>query len=215
MTRRDFVRTALAVTAASPTPLIIPMHRVTDAVGKYRPEQFHRFWSDIWPEAVRDFQRAGIQFQTTDGPGKILRSPGGRPIFYGLERGVINLVLTDHLPSDWDGGRALAGVTAQYNGYHLCLIALRYAHGHQIPFLAVNTCVHELLHALLLDIFVPHPKWFQAGGREVRIDTYATRLWLFHDGAEIRRSAQVFLERLRSPRPGPTTTVSGPPTWQW
>lgn len=201
MTRREFVQGALAATAAAATPLTIPLHRVTDAAGQYTPEQLRRFWREIWPEAVRDFARGGMRFESTDGPGRILRSPGGRPIFYGLQRGVLNLVLTDHLPSDWDSGRALAGVTAQYNGYHLCLIALRYAHGHQIPFLAVNTCVHEVLHALLLDLYAPRPKWFEAAGREARIDTYATRLWLLHDGAAIRRSAQLYLNRLRAPQP--------------
>jgi len=78
------------------------------------------------------------------------------------------------------------------------MVALQYAHGNQVPFLSVNTCLHELLHALLQDIFVSRPKWFQTGGREVRIDWYATRLWLFHDGAAIRESAQAYLDRLRS-----------------
>lgn len=199
MTRRDFVRTASAA-AAIPAPLSIPIHRVTDAWAKSSPAQFSNFWYNIWPETVRNFNQGGMQLNTTDGPGEIQRSPGGRPIFIGLKRGVINLVLTDHIPRDWDGGRALAGVTARYDRYHLCLIALNYAHGHQIPFLAVNTCVHELLHALLQDVFVTHPRWYQAEEREARIDWYATRLWLFHDGAEIRRSARQYLDRLASPR---------------
>jgi hypothetical protein len=67
-----------------------------------------------------------------------------------------------------------------------------------MPFLSVNTCVHELLHALLQDIFVSRPKWYQSGGREFRIDWYASGLWLFHDGAAIWKSAQVCLDRLRS-----------------
>jgi hypothetical protein len=33
------------------------------------------------------------------------------------------------------------------------MIALNYAHAHKIPLVAVNTCVHELLHALLQDIY--------------------------------------------------------------
>jgi hypothetical protein len=77
------------------------------------------------------------------------------------------------------------------------MIALWYAHGNQVPFLSVNTCVHELLHALLQDIFVSRPKWFDSREREMRIDWCATRLWLFHDGASIRDSAQAYLARLR------------------
>lgn len=201
MTRREFVWTMAAAASSTPSaPLIVPVHRVTDAWAKCTPAQFHAFWSGIWPEAVRNFQRGGIQFQCTDGRGEIQRSPSGRPIFVGLRRGFVNLVLTDHIPRDWDSGRALAGVSAQYNGYHLCLIALQYAHGNQIPFLAVNTCVHELLHVLLQDIFVSRPKWVQANAREGRIDWYATRLWLFHDAAEIRRSTRTYLERLRAPQ---------------
>lgn len=99
---------------------------------------------------------------------------------------------------NWDKARALAGVTTIYEGYHVCVIAIGYAHGHQFPFLSVNTCVHELLHVLLQDIFVKRPKSFQANEREIRDDWYATRLWLFHDGAAIRKSAAVYLDRLRS-----------------
>jgi hypothetical protein len=176
-----------------------------DSRARCPPEQLHHFWSSIWPEAVRDFSRGGIQLQTSDGPGEVRRSPGDTPIFIGLRRGAINLVLTDHIPMKWDTGRALAGVTTIHDGYHVCLVALRYAHGNQIPFLSVNTCVHELLHALLQDVFVSRPRWFQTGGREFRTDWYATRLWLFHDGAAIRKSAQAYLGRLPSAVAAPTS----------
>jgi hypothetical protein len=201
MTRRDFLWTAAMATGAASgaeSPVIVPVHRVVDARARCTPEQFHRFWRSIWPEAVRDFNRCRIHLQTSDGNGEIRRSAGDRPIFIGLQRGVINLLLTDHLPLYWDNSRALAGVTTIYEGYHLSLIALRYAHGHQVPFFSVNTCVHELLHALMQDIFVTSPKWYQTGGREFRIDSYATGLWLFHDGAAIRKSAQRYVDRLRS-----------------
>jgi hypothetical protein len=59
------------------------------------------------------------------------------------------------------------------------VIALSYAHAHRVPYLSVNTCVHELLHLLLQDVFVKRPKWFQANEREMRDDWYATGLWLF------------------------------------
>jgi hypothetical protein len=169
-----------------------------DARAQCPAERVHAFWAAIWPEAVRDFGRGGIDLQASDGPGEVRHSAADRPIFIGLRRGTINLILTDHLPLYWDGGRALAGVTTLYDGYHVCMIALRYAHGDQIAFLSVNTCVHELLHALLLDIFVSRPKWYQSGGREFRIDWYASCLWLFHDGSTIRKSGREYLNRLRA-----------------
>jgi hypothetical protein len=201
MTRRDFVWTAAAaraIPAVAQVPLIVPVHRVMDKRAQCTPEQLRGISSSIWQEAVRDFSRSGIQLQTSEGTGEIRLTPGDRPIFIGLERGVINVVFTDRVPMHWDHGRSLAGVTALYDGYHLCVIALSYAHGHQMPFLSVNTCVHELLHALLQDILVSGPTWYQTGGRELRIDWYATLLWLFHDGAAVRKSAQAYLRRLRS-----------------
>jgi hypothetical protein len=97
---------------------------------------------------------------------------------------------------DWDNGRALAGATTVHEGYHLCVIAMSYAHGHRIPYLSTNTCVHELLHALLQDVFVSHPKWYQSDEREFRDDWYGTAMWLFHDGSTVRESAQAYLKRL-------------------
>ena len=200
MTRRHFVLTAAAVTgrASAPARLLVPIHRIVDSRARCSPEQRRQFWSVIWPEAVRNFSQGGIGLQTSDGPGEVRRSPGDKPVFIGLRRGVINLVLTDHIPMKWDNGRALAGVTTIHDGYHVCLLALQYAHGDQVPFLSVNTCVHELLHALLQDVFVSRPKWFQTGGREFRIDWCATGLWLFHDGAAVRKSARAYLGRLRA-----------------
>jgi hypothetical protein len=111
---------------------------------------------------------------------------------------MLNLVLTDHIPMKWDNGRALAGATTIFEGYHVSLIALQYAHGNQVPFFSVNTCVHEMLHALLQDVFVSRPNWFQGGERESRTDWYATCLWLFHNGAAVRQSARGYLERLQA-----------------
>jgi hypothetical protein len=198
MTRRDFVRTAvLAANArpAAPAPLIVPVRLVKDSRAKFTPEQVRHFDSVIWPEAVRDFQRGGIQFQLTAVPGEIKRSPSSRPIFTGLERGVINLMITDHVPMDY---AALGGVTTRYEGYHLCVIALSDAHGNQVPYFSTNTCVHELLHLLLQDVYLNRPKWYQTGEREFRIDWYATRLWLFHDGDTIRKSTEAYLARLKA-----------------
>jgi hypothetical protein len=201
VTRRDFVLAGGSAAAAAPAaegPVVVPLHRVTDGHAQCTAEQFRRFWWKIWPEAVRDFHTGGVQLQTSDAAGEMRRSAGDRPLFTGLRRGTLNLLLTDRLPLYWDSGRALAGVTTIFDGYHLCLIALRYAHEHQVPFFSINTCVHELLHALMQDIFVNRPKWYQSSGREVRIDACGTGLWLFHDGAAIRKSAQEYVRRLQT-----------------
>jgi hypothetical protein len=200
MTRRDFLWSAAVATgtqSAAQAPLILPVHRVMDIRAKSTPERLNHFWWRIWPEAVGNFSRCGIQLQCTDVKGEIKLTAGDRPIFVGLERGVVNLVLTDHLPMAWDQARSLAGMTTLYEGYHVCVIAIDYAHGHQVPFLSTNTCVHEMLHLLLQDVFLKRPKWYQSGEREIRDDWYGTRLWLFHDGDAIRKAAAVYLERLR------------------
>ena len=114
----------------------------------------------------------------------------------GIERRVLNLVLTDTIPVEWDNGRGLSGATTFYRGFHVCMLALRSSHAHQIPFLSVNTCVHEMLHAFLLDIFENRPRGFKGQSREFRVDWYATRLWLFHDGAAIRASTRKYVARL-------------------
>ena len=198
--RRAFLQTAATTPAlfAAESPVIVPVRRVVDARANCSPEQFRRFWNVIWPEAFRDLAAGGIRLHTSDASGEVRHSAADRPIFVGLERGVVNLVLTDHLPLYWDNSRALAGVTTIFEGYHICMIALRYAHGNQIPFVAVNTCLHELLHALLQDVFVRNPTAFETAGRENRIDWHATLLWLFHDGAAVRKSARVYVDRLRS-----------------
>lgn len=198
MTRRDFLWAAAALPPATPAQVTVPVHRIVDAKAHFPSGTLQRFWSSIWPEAIADFGHGGIALQATDDPGEVGHTAADRPLFTGLRRGVLNLVLTDHLPLYWDNARSLAGVTTLDRGYHLCLIALRYAHGDRVPFLSVNTCVHEILHALLLDIFLTRPSAYQAAEREYRIDWYATRLWLFHDGAAVRRSAQTYVERLRA-----------------
>ena len=171
------------------------MHRIVDAHAQLKAADVQRFWSGIWAEAVRTFASGGIDLQVTDGPGEIRNSPADQPIFVGLQRKTINLILTGRLPMYWDSGRALAGTSTVREGYQICVISQAYAHGNQVAFLSVNTCVHEILHVLLQDVYLPRPKWYQVGGRETRVDWYATRLWLFHDGAAIRESAAAYLAR--------------------
>lgn len=210
MTRRALLTTAggaATLLASSPPGLIIPVHRVVDSRAHIPADQLREFSERIWPEAARDFERCGVRFDIESGPGEIRRSPSDDPVFTGLERGRLNLVLTDLIPMNWDRGRGLAGLTAIWQGYHLSLIALEYAHPHRLPFIAVNTCVHEILHALLLDIYEARPAGFAGEVRETRIDMVATRLWLLHDGAEVRESARAYLNRLRS---GPQTTAATP-----
>lgn len=200
MTRRAFLLTASGAAATGrPAALIVPVLHLADERTIRGPEK-RRFQSQIWREAVRDFGWCGIRLHSTWKVGEVGRSPSGQPVFDGLEHGVINMVLTTHLPMEWDKGRALTGVTTAYEGYDLCMIALNHAHGHRVPFLAVNTCVHELLHVLLDDVLERRPKGLRGDARELRIDWYATRLWLFREGAAIRRAAAAYLERAKGGR---------------
>jgi hypothetical protein len=199
MTRRGFVSMAVAaaVRPAAPARLPVPLHRIVDSRLENSARVQH-FWPNLWNEAVRDYGQGNLTFDSSDGPGEVKQSPGDNPIFMGLQRGKINLVVTDTVPMYWDGGRALADVSTIHDGYQISMIGLRYAHRNQIAFLSVNTCLHEILHVLLQDIFLKAPKWYQTGGREARVDYYATRLWLFHDGDEVRKSGEEYLGRLRA-----------------
>ena len=207
-TRRDFLclSAAGAVRARLNAAVVLRIQLVLDSRMRSTPQRIHAFWSDIWAEAVRDFGRCGIHVESQRKTGEIRLSPGGRPLLTGLEPGVINLVVTDYVPMHWDNGRGVSGLTTIYEGFHLCVIALNHAHGHQIPFLSVNTCVHELLHVLLHDIFEARPKGFGGGAREFRVDLYATRLWLFRDGIAVRKAAEAYIERSRS-RSGALTVL--------
>ncbi len=175
--------------------LAIPVRRITDSRAKVTADT-------IWPEAERCFAAGGMSLQVTDVAGEVGRAPSGRPVFKGLAHGAINVVITDFVPLEWDQAHGLSGLTTQYDGFHLCLIAMRHAHGNQTPFFSVNTVVHEILHVLLGDIFQPRPKGADGASREWRIDWFATRLWLFGDGAEIRRQGSSYFARL-NPGPGP------------
>jgi hypothetical protein len=202
MTRRGFLAMAApaVLQAATPARIVVPVHRILDRRAQHAPDRIRHFWPGLWSEAANDYRQGGIDFEITDGEGEIKISPADNPIFVGLRGRAINLVVTDVVPMNWDGGRALAGVSTIHDGYHICVIALRYAHGNQVAFLSVNTCLHEILHVLLQDIFLKPPKWYQSSSREARVDYYATRLWLFHDGEEVRKSGQEYLRRLQASR---------------
>lgn len=194
ITRRSLVTAALPLAAAEPA-LEIPLVLIVDTRSGAPPPRLARFRERVWPEAVAGFARCGIRFRVTEKFAPVRRTPSDHPLFEGLERGALNLVLTARVPLRWDNGRGLAGVTTLHEGFHLCVVALDEMHGHQAPFLSVNTCVHELLHALLGDIFAPRPPGAAGLAREARIDAYATRLWLFGDGAAIRKAAEQYAAR--------------------
>jgi hypothetical protein len=216
MTRRDLLQSAALFAAPlAPAPesrLEIPLHRVMDKNARCGPAQIRNFFSTVWDEAVHDFAKGGITFSIVERTGEVLRYPSGKPLFKCLDRGMINVVLTDRVPVDWDTGRSLAGAATLYEGFCVCVISMTEAHGNQIPFLAVNTVLHELLHIFLQDVFVSREGVVHGQSREARVDMYATRLWLFGDGAAVRQSARACLKRLpgsatRIPETGPCPSI--------
>jgi hypothetical protein len=200
MTRREFFSIAVAglLPATSRAPVTVPVHVIQDGKAKLGPRQLRNFWANVWPEACRDLGRSGIRLDARPAVGEVWRPPGREPMLGGIEHGVLNLILTDTIPMEWDQGRGLSGVTTRYRGFHVCMIALSRAHVNQIPFLSLNTCLHEMLHALLGDIFEDRPGGFWGQAREYRVDCYATGLWLFHDGGGVKKAAQSYVARLRS-----------------
>jgi hypothetical protein len=200
MTRRQFLGCGVllgpAASASGADGLVLPIHVIVDKLVKWAPGDMDRFYLNLWAEAVSELRDAGVAVRVTLGDGGVERLAQRQPILSGLVHGAINFVVTTEIPMAWDRGRALCGVTTRYRGYHVCMIALNHAHGNRLPFLAVNTCLHELLHALLLDIFESRPPGLWGQAREFRIDLYATRLWL-GDGGSMREAARTYLKRLR------------------
>lgn len=211
MTRRELLSFAAAGAAAfsqgcrnrqawrparPQSPLVVPVNVIADSQARWGRGELRSFHTGLWAQAVEDFRRCGILLQEAESPGGIWRPPGREPIVSGLRRAAVNLAITNRIPMEWDQGRTLSGVTLSYRGYALCAIALDHAHGHQLPLLSVNTCTHELLHVLLLDVLEERPGGVEGQARELRVDWYATRMWLFHDGAAVRRSARIYLQKL-------------------
>jgi hypothetical protein len=196
MNRRAFLgATAFLATAAPERTegIEIPVLRILDRNAHANASGFI---STIWKEAGQVFGRGGITLQLVDRPGEVLQYPSGRPRFRCVDRSRINVVLTDRVPLDWDKGRSLAGVSALYEGFCICVISMNEAHGNQIPFVAVNTVVHELLHVLLQDVFRDRTSVFHGQSAEARVDLHATRLWLFGGDETVRDSARVCVARL-------------------
>lgn len=192
MTRRTWLgTTAPPLLANAEAAVVVPVQIIVDK--RVRPRR--RRWNELWGQALRNFRAAGVELDWKEGEGEVERPQYREPVISGLMRGRLNVVVTDRVPYEWDKGRAWNGVTMVYRGYHLCLIALDYAHGHQAPLISLNTVVHEMLHALLGDIFVRKPHELLAQGREFRVDAVATRLWLFGDGS-VRKPASVYIKTL-------------------
>lgn len=154
-----------------------------------------RFHSEVWEEAARQFAQCGVLLRIAMREGEVLKYPSGRPRFLELDRQRVNVVLTDNIPLDWDNARYSPGIAAAYEGFSVCVIAMPRAHPNRIPFLAVNTVVHELLHILLEDIFVAKGGLLRDHGRETRVDWHATRMWWFGADATVRESARAYVRK--------------------
>lgn len=198
MTRRDLLKTALFAIPGSSSagaPLVVPVLRLLDRNARCDAAQIQNFYSAVWEEADRNFRRCGIVLQTVERTCEIRKHVSGHPRFEGLDRSVVNVVLTDYIPLDWDNGRGLGGVATINEGCPLCVIAMKYAHPHRIPLIAVNTLVHELLHIFFQDIFVARGGLIHSQAHELRVDWYATRLWLFGASDVVRESTEAYLAR--------------------
>lgn len=183
--------------AATPEIVEVPVILMTNKHSNLSAQSLKAFRSAVWDEAVNAFSACGVHLKIEERTGEVLKYPGGRPRFIGLDRNCLNIVLTDHIPLSWDQARFSAGIARIYEGCHLCLIAVQAAHGNRVPFLALNSVVHELLHVFLQDIYAKRGEWLHGYDREARVDWHATRLWLFRDGGEVKRSAAVYVKRLR------------------
>lgn len=200
MTRRAAIGASALLSAgpaiASEAHLEIPLLRITDKHAHSGVARRTQFLTGIWKEAEQVFARGGIVLRPIDRTGEALQYPSGRPLFRCLDRSMINVVLTDRVPLDWDKGRSLAGVSTLYEGFCLSVLSIEEAHGNEIPFLSVNTVVHELLHVLLQDVFRDRTSVIHGQSAEARVDLHATRLWLFGGDETVRQSAKSCLDRL-------------------
>lgn len=201
LTRRQLLGTGLwaRAIACSSTDLVeIPVLRVMDKNAILTAAELQRFSATVWDEAVRLFRLCEVSLPSAQRIGEIRQYPSGRPRFIGLERQMLNVVLTDTIPLDWDNGRSLCGVTTIYEGYHVCAISLKNAYPNRLPFLAVNTVVHELLHIIQGDIFVRRSGLLNGADREAAVDWLATRLWLLGAAPGVKQSAREYVHRLVS-----------------
>lgn len=185
-------------------PLRVPVLRLRNRLDSPAFE-YERFLRTVWQEAADTFTRAGIPLDVLDRDGEIRPYPSGLPRIEGLARDRVNVVLTGRIPLIWDGGRAIGGVSTVYHGMALSVISLGNAHGNRVPYVAVNTVVHEVLHVLLGDIYAGRPGWWETRRRETRVDWQATDMWLWKDATGVRAEAPRYLARLSGGRSEPET----------
>jgi hypothetical protein len=174
----------------------VPLLLMTNKHSKLKAEELSAFRSTVWDEAQRMFASCGVDLKLEERVGELLKYPGGRPRFIGLEKQSLNVVLTDQIPLSWDQAKYKAGLATRYEGHHLCLIAVRAAHPNRVPFLDVNSVVHEMLHVFLLDIFSKKDGILHGQDREVRVDWHATRMWLLRGDEAVRKAAAEYVKRL-------------------
>lgn len=110
LTRRAWLAASGLAYAAS-APLEIPVCLIEDSRATFEKERIAAFWRSIWPQAIRNLGYCGIRLQARRVAGEVKRLPSGRPAFAGLERGMLNVVVTNQIPLAWDNGRGLNGVT--------------------------------------------------------------------------------------------------------
>lgn len=194
-TRRQWLAISLPLLAEQ-THVRVPVYLIFDARAGLSDHRKVSFLNGIWREARRDLERAGIILDVVEGPGEIERPLYQEPIVKGLVPGRLNVMVTRRIPVMWSRGRPWNGLTMLYRGFHLCLIALDRAQSHRVPVVGVNTCLHEVLHAIMGDIFLQNPSAMAAQQRELRIDWLATQLWLFGSSTTVRRAASAYSSRL-------------------
>ena len=194
MNRRQLLSLPLLITNTS--TVRIPVLRVNNIHSRCSQQQVTGFQNQVWNEAVQTFEKNGISLDIVDREGEVGKYPSDRPRFVGLDRTRVNVVVTDRVPMYWDHGRELGGISTIYEGCHLSVASMQLAHGFRIPFFSVNTLVHELLHLFLQDVFTPSGGLWNTHSHESRVDWYATRMWLFRDGAAVRESARQYVRRL-------------------
>src|SRR4051794_17225086 len=117
MTRRDILQAAALLATPSGPQLEIPVHRMLDKNARCSPVQVKTFLSSVWNEAVHNFAQGSIALRVTESNGEVQKYPSGKPRFRCLQREMINVVLTDRIPLDWDKGRSLPGISTLYEGF--------------------------------------------------------------------------------------------------
>jgi hypothetical protein len=203
ITRRQLLGGTLCVPHllyGSASVVEVPVLRLVNRNIASTAAELQQFCATVWDQAARAFRTCGVELRTVQRIGDIRQYPSGRPRFLGLERTMLNVVLTDTIPLDWDNGRSLSGVTTIYEGYHLSVVALKNAYANRLPFLAVNTVVHELLHVFRGDIFVRRGSLLNGADREAAVDWQATQIWLSGGAPGLKDCARAYVQRLAEDR---------------